>query len=186
MILSLRQLKFLEFVQEQHGEQKRKYTLEPYWTHPLEVANMVVKYDHTPLLWEIALGHDLLEDTECVESILNLALRDFDYSVIEAITIRRGIVDLTDIYTKEEWPTFNRTQRKRSEAIRLGRIEPQHQSVKYADLIHNTQSIVECDPSFAKVYLQEKKQLLDRMRQGNIDLFIKCCWTLETASKLLL
>jgi len=55
MILSLRQLKFLEFVQEQHGEQKRKYTLEPYWTHPLEVANMVVKYDHTPV-WEFPDG----------------------------------------------------------------------------------------------------------------------------------
>lgn len=184
MILSQRQLKFLEFVKEQHGDQKRKYTLEPYWTHPFEVANMVVEYDNTPLLWEVALGHDLLEDTECIVSILNLSLRDFGYSVIEAITIRRGIVDLTDIYTKERYPDLNRERRKYNEAIRLGKIDPEFQSVKYADLIHNTKSTVEHDPSFAKVYLQEKRQLLNEMRRGNIDLFIKCCWTLENASKL--
>ena len=37
---------------------------------------------------------------------------------------------------------------------------PVVQTIKVADLIHNTWSIVEHDPKFAQVYLREKKVLL--------------------------
>jgi hypothetical protein len=34
------------------------------------------------------------------------------------------------------------------------------QTIKVADLIHNTESIVNEDPSFARVYMREKRDLL--------------------------
>jgi len=36
-----------------------------------------------------------------------------------------------------------------------------------ADLIHNTASIAEYDPSFYKVYREEKKQLLKLLTKGD-------------------
>jgi hypothetical protein len=41
------------------------------------------------------------------------------------------------------------------------------QTIKLADLIHNTASIAEFDPSFYKVYREEKKQLLKLLTKGD-------------------
>jgi hypothetical protein len=57
------------------------------------------------------------------------------------------------------------------EAERLAGILPAYQSVKYCDLINNTASIVERDPSFAVAYLAEKKYILSIMNKGNSDLY---------------
>lgn len=179
MTLSDRQQKLLEFVKEQHGEQKRKYTGEPYWHHVVAVAEIVSKYE--PRGIEIALCHDLYEDTECDEVTLRNCLIESGYLREEAWVIHYGIMDLTDYYTHQRFPDMNRTTRKSQEAYRLGRIPPLSQSVKYADLINNTESIVKYDPGFAVKYLEEKVQILDKMRNGNIHLLIECCWTLKNA-----
>lgn len=178
-----RQKKFLEFVIIYHGSQARKYTHEAYWHHCLEVANLVSEHDKTPLLWEVGLGHDLLEDTTCTSNLLYATLLKFEYSQREAGLITGGVISLTDVYTKERFPDLNRMSRKQKEAQRLGKIRSEFQSVKYADLISNTKSISEHDPGFAKVYLKEKRELLNEMRNGNIDLLIKCCSILEVNYK---
>ena len=54
---------------------------------------------------------------------------------------------------------------------------------KYADLIDNSLSIVTHSESFAKTYLQEKVQILDGMRQGNIHLLIEACSVLDQGLK---
>jgi hypothetical protein len=41
------------------------------------------------------------------------------------------------------------------------------QTIKLADLCSNTKSIVEHDPKFAAVYLDEKAMLLNVMRHGS-------------------
>lgn len=169
-----RQQGLLEFVKQCHGDQKRKYTGEPYWHHVVEVAEIVSEYVKTGLVLEIALCHDLFEDTECDRSGLMVALLGFGYGSHEASTIANGVFDLTDEYTKENYPELNRAQRKIKEADRLSTIKPEIQSVKYADLISNTSSIVERDKEFARIYLQEKKAILDAMKDGNVDLRTNC------------
>jgi len=62
---SEQELKVLDFVTKWHGEQKRKYTLEPYTSHLVNVALMVKSYEDDTVLTTAALCHDLLEDTEC-------------------------------------------------------------------------------------------------------------------------
>jgi len=173
--LNDKQLLLLEFVKEQHGEQKRKYTGEPYWHHPLAVSQKI------PIIVmpggvETALCHDLFEDTSCDFNKLyaNMILigydPEFSYSVCTAVK------QLSDVYIKEDYPGLNRAERKIKEAIRLGGCNFLVQSVKYSDIIDNTKSIVEHDPNFAKVYLREKRDLLTYMRGGQFDLYAEACY----------
>jgi (p)ppGpp synthase/HD superfamily hydrolase len=164
MNLNPKQEIFLEFVKEKHGEQKRKYTGEPYWYHVVTVADITSKFQDG--LIEIAFGHDLLEDTECSESELEAKLLSIGYDLLSSDYIIQGIIDLTDVYTPEDYPELNRLQRKNLEAERLANIHPDSQTVKYADIIHNVQSIVEYDKGFAKKYLIEKKMILDKINNS--------------------
>ena len=171
----MKEHQLLEFVKHWHGDQVRKYTGEPYWHHLVNVAEMA---SIEPLGYEIGLCHDLLEDTKCSYEILYSEMKNLGYSLTDRLNICNAVIELTDVYTKESCE-LNRAERKRKESDRLGTISKLAQSVKYADLIDNTKSIAKHDPKFAKVYLAEKRAILDNMRNGNIDLLIKCCWTLE-------
>lgn len=182
LVLSNIQGKLLEFVIAQHGEQKRKYTFEPYWTHVLSVAEIVAVYE--PRGIEIALCHDLFEDTSCDFDRLYNKMIAIGYAPEHSYDTCTCVKKLTDVFTKEAYPYLNRLKRKENEAKRLGQISSISQSVKYADLIDNTGSITEHDKGFAKKYLQEKIQTLDQMRTGNIHLLIDCCSTLKNALKL--
>lgn len=179
MKLTDRQNKLLEFVKIYHGSQVRKYTGLPYWTHPLAVANIVSDYD-IKFSVEVALCHDLLEDTDCNNAGLFGSLMGMGYSNHETWIIVQGIVDLTDVFTTESFPYLKRSLRKTCESKRLGSVSFLAQTVKYADLIHNTESIVEFDPNFSKVYLQEKAQMLIEMNDGNEALRKICVEQLKT------
>lgn len=183
MNLSEKQKQFLDFVKAEHGDQTRKYTGEPYWYHLVAVAEISSKYQ-TGLI-EIAFGHDLLEDTPCTESHLETALLSIGYDFQKTDEIVKSIIDLTDVYTHQSFPELNRDRRKDLEAERLGNIHPISQTVKYADLIHNTQSIVKYDKGFAKKYLNEKRKILKVMRAGNPHL-LKLCENTLTNSEFLL
>ena len=174
-----RQLSLLEFVKTQHGTQVRKYTGEPYYNHCVDVANLVQPFDtEGKFLVEIALCHDLYEDTDCDEHTLAVMLPYFGYTDEEAWFISSSVVHLTDVYTKD-FVVLNRKARKEMEALRLSKIEPYLQTVKYADVISNTSSIVEHDVNFAKVYLEEKEYLLSIMNKGEISLYLRCCEIFE-------
>ncbi len=179
--LSEKQNKLLEFVKQQHGTQLRKYTFDPYWTHVLSVAQIVSEFVKDSFAIEIALCHDLFEDTQCTTHQLCNELVNIGYEFKQAADIISGTDELTDEFTKEKYPTMNRSARKKKEAERLGSISKVAQSVKYADLIDNTPSIVGHDPSFAKMYLSEKLDILNCMRNGDINLFIRCCFAYQSA-----
>ncbi|HET8688145.1 MAG TPA: hypothetical protein VFM18_16035, partial [Methanosarcina sp.] len=49
---------------------------------------------------------------------------------------------------------------------------PQAKTIKLADLIDNTSSIVEHDKDFAKIYLAEKKLLLEVLHDGDMKLWL--------------
>lgn len=103
--------KLIEFVKQWHGEQKRKYTGEPYFNHLLAVAEAAektgIKYG-----FEIGLFHDLLEDTKCVAWDILEFLDSLEYAVDARQYILFGIEDLTDQFTAEAYPYLNRAIRK--------------------------------------------------------------------------
>ncbi|MEX0609273.1 MAG: hypothetical protein WD016_11820 [Balneolaceae bacterium] len=185
MQLTDRQKAVLEFVKQEHGDQQRKYSDEPYWKHLVRVAEISNKYLKGGEGVEVALCHDLLEDTECTEEQLYNQLLGISYSKTEAKVITDGVVELTDVFIKQNYPDLNRRERKKREAERLGRASYLAQSVKYADLIDNTDSIVDGDRGFAKIYVHEAVDILKHMRAGNIHLLIDCCYSIKKAKKKL-
>ena len=147
--------------------QVRKYTGEPYWVHTDEVAAIVSSVVFSEDMVCAAHLHDVLED---VWPILN----GFNFSVIEqdfGSHVAEMVLDLTDQYTKEACPDLNRKKRKHLERLRIGLITPASKTIKLADLISNTKSIVEHDRDFANVYLREKWELLPYLENGSSILF---------------
>lgn len=173
--LDEKQHKLLEFVVEKHGDKLRKYTNEPYWTHPVSVAKLYHKYSFEDYGVSAALCHDLLEDTNCTKEELVSKLNEIGYDKMESTYIADLTDDLTDKFTKENFPDLNRFERKKREAIRLGNVCFESQNIKLCDLIDNTSSIIIHDTNFAVVYMAEKKEMLFHMKNNNIDLYIKCC-----------
>ena len=185
MELTNRQQRLFDFVKEQHREQKRKYTGIPYWHHLRDVAYTMSYYPSVTFGIEIAMCHDLLEDTDCRSSALREFMMKVGYSGEDAGFILHGVKELTDQFTHEAYPEMNRKARKDAEAERLINISANSQSVKYADIIDNTSSIVQYDPGFARVYLCEIGKKIYLMNKGNPDLHNRCLEVYETACESL-
>ena len=136
--------------------QKRKYTGEPYYLHPLHVATIVSSFKGTDEMVIAALLHDTVEDTDITLDIIE---QEFGATVAQLVD------ELTDKFVD---PAIgNRAHRKALERDRLATISKEAQTIKLADLLHNTSSIVRYDPGFARVYLAEKRAILGVMTLGN-------------------
>ena len=161
-----------------HGNQKRKYTGEPYVNHTVQVAKIVKNYGGDDIMVYAAVLHDVLEDTNTTKEELFNHLRQIIGSG-NAIEVVKLVQELTDVFIKDDYPNINRKGRKEMEAMRLGSISPKAQTIKYADLLDNGQDIMKNDPKFGRVYLKEKEQILKHMNKGNQELYKKCLSTLE-------
>lgn len=147
------------FATEAHGAtgQKRKYTGEPYITHPEAVVAILKGVgidDETTLA--AAWLHDVLEDCP---SIAAFQIDAYFGPEVEII-----VRELTDMPPGRG---LNRAQRKAEDQFRLAEASPRAQTIKCADLIDNTSSIVERDPEFARLYMAEKSALLRVIHDGN-------------------
>jgi (p)ppGpp synthase/HD superfamily hydrolase len=140
-------------------KQTRKYTGEPYIVHPAEVVRIVSQYGYTDEMLAAAWLHDVVEDTGVTSDVIY-----YEFGPI----IGRYVQWLTD-QTKPE--DGNRATRKKMDADRLSMAPPEVQTVKYADLISNTRSIMEHDVNFGKIYVKEKAYLLSVMDKGNPELY---------------
>jgi (p)ppGpp synthase/HD superfamily hydrolase len=156
-------IKVLDFARQAHAGQKRKYLDKPYITHPIEVSKIVERDGGDLNMQLAALLHDVLEDTSVSWEELRRFLHS-NFGVEQAEDVLHLVVQLTDVYTKESFPELNRRARKSMEASRLGLVSLRAKRIKLADIEHNTSSIVEHDPKFAKVFLQEKRELLENMK----------------------
>ena len=161
-----------------HGNQKRKYTGEPYVNHTVQVAKIVKNYGGDDVMVYAAVLHDVLEDTNTTKEELFNHLRQIIGSG-KAIEVVKLVQELTDVFIKDDYPNINRKGRKEMEAMRLGAISPKAQTIKYADLLDNGQDIMKNDPKFGRVYLKEKEQILKHMNKGNQELYKKCLSALE-------
>ena len=150
----------IEFATIAHGNQKRKYTGDPYITHPLAVMEIVRSVPgHTPEMLIAAVLHDVVEDT-------NVSLADIQDEF--GSDVSEIVLYLTDISKPTDG---NRKVRKQidCEWNALGPFEAQ--TIKVADLIHNTADISQNAPAFWEVYKFEKQRLLDVLQLADTDLW---------------
>lgn len=140
------------FFREAHKDQKRKYTGNPYSDHLAEVAGIVAAVHPAQFVIATAWGHDSVEDQGITYQEL---LERF------GLTVADGILLLSDL------ESGNRAERKAASRRRLAAAPGWVQTIKCADLISNTSSIVQHDPDFAVVYLEEKRLLLDVLTKAD-------------------
>lgn len=155
-----------KFAEAAHAgiNQRRKYSGEPYIAHPAAVAELVRSVPHTEAMICAAWLHDTVEDTPAT---LTDVEREFGAEVAALVE------QLTDVSRPEDG---NRKKRKTIDREHTAKASAQAKTIKLADLIDNTRSIVERDPDFAKVYLAEKVLLLEVLREGDATL-----WALAAA-----
>lgn len=145
------------FATAAHGAvgQKRKYTGEKYIVHPLAVSKIVASVIDDPEVISAALLHDVVEDTSVTLGDISSEFGPRVASLVES---------LTDISCSKDG---NRETRKAIDRNHIASASPDAKTVKLADLIDNTSTIVQYDLEFAKIYLKEKKLLLEVLLEGN-------------------
>lgn len=152
-------LRATHFARWKHAGQVRRYTGEPYADHVVAVAEAVANTGASPEVVAAALLHDTLEDTETTAAEL---VEAFGYRIADLV------VELTDQFTDLRYG--NRAARKGKERDRLAKVSAEAQTIKVADLIDNTGTIAAHDPRFAKVYLEEKRALLEVLTRADVGL----------------
>lgn len=149
------------FCIEKHKNQKRKYTNEPYHVHPHEVMEIVKTVPHTESMLIAALLHDTVEDTNTT------------FEEIELL-FGKEVKELVECLTDTSKPSDgNRQKRKEIDRLHTKEASPNAKTIKLADLISNTSSIVQHDKDFAKIYMNEKNKLLEVLKEGDPTLYKK-------------
>jgi len=151
MTLAFSAMQYARYV---HRAQRRKYTGNPYADHLAEVAGIVssaIGGAISPLreqMIAVSWLHDCMED----QGVSTSELTD-----LFGATVAYGVLELSDL------ETGNRAERKAASRARLAAAPAWIQTIKCADLISNTSSVVRHDPKFAVTYLEEKRLLLNVM-----------------------
>ena len=140
------------FAREVHKSQRRKYTGNPYADHLAEVTGIAMSVwwyvpgVHPDIFMATCWLHDSIEDQGITHGVL---------------TDRFGVKVADGVQFLSDTETGNRDARKALSRERLAAAPAWVQTIKVADLISNTASIVQHDPRFAAVYLEETCLLLD-------------------------
>lgn len=135
--------------------QKRKYNGEPYWKHPIAVAEIVKSVRHTPNMVAAAYLHDTVEDTDVTLEDIN---DEFGYEIAELVYW------LTDVSRPEDG---NRAARKAIDRSHIAKAPVEAKTIKVADIIDNSKDIGVHDPHFWISYRREMLLLLDVLRDGD-------------------
>ena len=129
-----------------HKGQLRKYTNEPYICHPFAVTGLVLSVTNDEDMLCAAMLHDVVEDT------------DINIGHIKEIFGRRiteMVSDLTDVSIPSDG---KRSRRRTIDRLHTEKASKESKTIKLADLIDNTKTIVAFDPNFAKIYINEKSR----------------------------
>lgn len=152
--------------------QKRKYTGDDYIVHPVEVCDIIEQAAYVnDSMRCAALMHDLCEDTQIT---IDLIIREFGYCIAMLVE------GLTDVSKPEDG---NRAVRKEIDRQHTAMQSLACKTIKLADLISNSKSILEHDKDFARVYIKEKELLLEVLTEGDPTLYAQAKDIVEKAKK---
>jgi guanosine-3',5'-bis(diphosphate) 3'-pyrophosphohydrolase len=137
------------FAAQRHGEQKRKYSDEPYAVHLEAVVDLLRKHGITDAtVLAAAYLHDTIEDTDTKVQDL---IKEFGADIAQLV------------YWLSDMEKGNRASRTLMSAWRLSRAPFDAKLIKCADVIDNTINIGQHDPNFARVFADEKQHILQHM-----------------------
>lgn len=151
----------IDFATQAHSGQVRKYTGEPYITHPIAVMEIVKTVPHTEDMLIAAVLHDVVED--CDVTIQDVCDK---FGTVVGMLVEY----LTDISKPEHG---NRAVRKQMDAHHYASGPTEAQTIKVADFIHNTADIHKHDPKFWEVYKHEKWYSLNLLVDADPQLWLR-------------
>jgi (p)ppGpp synthase/HD superfamily hydrolase len=144
------------FATSAHEGQTRKYTGEPYITHPMAVAKIVSDFGGDLNQIIAAYLHDTIED------VLRVT-----HKIVEG-SFGDDVGMLVHGMTKDEYPKgTSRRDKKALEATRLAGTDARVQFIKCADIIHNSGTIIQHNIEFADIYLTENLKAVEGMVSAN-------------------
>ena len=149
-----------DFAKAAHAGQVRKYTGEPYINHPVAVATLVASVTDDCNMICAALLHDTVED--CAVTIEEIATCGFGHPIAYLVDCLTDVSKLSD---------GNRATRKGIDRMHTANGSKDAKTIKLADLIDNSRSIVAHDPGFSVVYMTEKRLLLPFLIEGDAALY---------------
>ncbi len=114
---------------------------------------------HTEEMIIAALLHDVVEDTPVT---IGEVREHFGDKVAELVAM------LSDVSKPADG---NRAARKAIDRAHTAKACPEAQTIKLADMIHNTENIIEHDKDFGRVYVREMDLLLPLLCNGDSKLF---------------
>lgn len=147
--------KAIKYASYHHRNQKRKYTNLPYIMHPMSVAGLVSMVTDDSNMICAAILHDVVEDCEPTIFDIKKHFNDRIFYLVDK---------LTDISKSSDG---NRAERKKMDREHSATGDADAQTIKVADLIDNTSTIVYFDENFGKVYLREKQLLLEVLTKAD-------------------
>ncbi|MCW3298042.1 HD domain-containing protein [Escherichia coli] len=155
------------FAMQIHKDQKRKFTGNPYFNHLSEVAGIVGSVERkSDIVQAVAWLHDSIEDQ-------GISPNEIETRFGKHVCI--GVEALSDL------ETGTREERKRLSRVRLAKQPGWIQNIKVADVISNCSSVLMHDPSFATVYLAEKRLLLEVLTKASPEL-LSVAWLMVNAN----
>ncbi|MBX8912924.1 HD domain-containing protein [Enterobacter ludwigii] len=155
------------FAMQIHKDQKRKFTGNPYFNHLSEVAGIVGSVERkSDIVQAVAWLHDSIEDQGISPNEIETRFGKH---------VRIGVEALSDL------ETGTREKRKRLSRERLAKQPGWIQNIKVADIISNCSSVLMHDPSFATVYLAEKRLLLEVLTKASPEL-LSVAWLMVNAN----
>lgn len=138
--------------------QTRKVSGDPYWVHPVGVAEIVSRYTDDQATIQGALLHDVIEDT-CI-------IRDH---LVDAFGQEVGdiVQGCSDPQSSARIP---RSIRKRINREHAARQNAKVQNIKVADSVYNLLDMEGMDIDFCLMYLHEKEAMIREMKLANANL----------------
>jgi hypothetical protein len=140
------------FSERAHAGQSRKYTGEPYATHPAAVASMVA---HLPGATEemvvAAYLHDTIEDTGAKPEEIEAAFGP---------KVRKLTEELTNPSSKGENKPLPRAERRAMDREHLAHVSPEAKRIKLMDRLHNLMGAKNSPKDYALTLLAPETRAL--------------------------
>jgi len=149
----------ITFAEQAHNGQTRKFSGEPYLIHPLRVAQRICAVTDVPDIICASILHDVVEDT-------SVSLKDI--KKVFGSYVAQLVDELTDPSRPEDG---NREQRKAIARAHMDRASPVAKTIKLADRLDNLSDILVVAPSYAALYIEESRLLLEVLTEGHPDLY---------------
>jgi (p)ppGpp synthase/HD superfamily hydrolase len=150
-----------EFATKAHAavDHRRKYTDEPYIVHPIEVAGIVAMVTDDEAMLAAAYLHDTVEDTGVT---LETIEKEFGSDVAALVE------QLTDVSKPTDG---KRAVRRELDRQHTAKASPRAKTIKLADLISNSKTLLQHELKFARVYFDEQVKLLEVLTEGDPKLY---------------